>query len=76
MSNNTIYKGYFIIRISPIYVKGGVFLKKSEMYSKQKHNNKFDGEPKAKERFASKRPDGSINTHPQERMHASSRTDQ
>ncbi|RXJ00394.1 small, acid-soluble spore protein K [Anaerobacillus alkaliphilus] len=28
----------------------------------------LDGEPRAKAEFASKRADGSINTHPQERM--------
>ncbi|ASB87628.1 small, acid-soluble spore protein K [Bacillus sonorensis] len=35
------------------------------------NNNKFEGEPRAKDDFASKRPDGSTNTHPQERMRAS-----
>jgi len=34
--------------------------------------NRFNGEPRAKEEYASKRADGSTNTHPQERMHASS----
>ncbi len=34
----------------------------------QKNNSKIDGQPKAKARFASKRPNGTINTHPQERM--------
>jgi small acid-soluble spore protein K (minor) len=29
-------------------------------------------EPRAKAEFASRRADGTINTHPQERMHASS----
>lgn len=31
----------------------------------------FDGEPRAKAAYASKRADGSTNTHPQERMQAS-----
>lgn len=35
------------------------------------NNNKFEGEPRAKAEYASKRADGSINTHPQERMRAS-----
>ncbi len=35
------------------------------------NNNKFEGEPKAKPEYASKRADGTINTHPQERMRAS-----
>lgn len=35
-------------------------------------NNKFEGEPRAKAEYASKRADGTINTHPQERMRASS----
>ncbi|MBA4536327.1 small, acid-soluble spore protein K [Bacillus aquiflavi] len=35
------------------------------------HNNKLEGEPRAKAEFASKRADGTINTHPQERMRAS-----
>ncbi|RDI37164.1 small, acid-soluble spore protein K [Falsibacillus pallidus] len=33
--------------------------------------NKFEGEPRAKAEYASKRANGTINTHPQERMHAS-----
>lgn len=36
------------------------------------HDNKFEGEPRAKAKFASKRADGTINTRPQERMRASS----
>jgi len=32
----------------------------------------LNGEPRAKAEYASKRADGSTNTHPQERMHASS----
>ncbi|MBU5214132.1 MULTISPECIES: small, acid-soluble spore protein K [Heyndrickxia] len=39
------------------------------------NDNKFEGEPRAKAEFASTRADGSINTHPQERMKASSRRD-
>jgi small acid-soluble spore protein K (minor) len=39
------------------------------------HDNKFEGEPRAKAEFASKRADGSTNTHPQERMKASSNRD-
>lgn len=35
------------------------------------NNNKFEGEPRAKAEYASKRADGTINTHPQERMRAS-----
>lgn len=37
------------------------------------NNNKFEGEPRAKDEFASKRANGTINTHPQERMRASGR---
>ncbi len=33
--------------------------------------NKFEGEPRAKAEYASKRANGTINTHPQERMAAS-----
>ncbi|MFE8698716.1 small, acid-soluble spore protein K [Cytobacillus sp. FJAT-53684] len=39
------------------------------------NNNKFEGEPKAKAEYASKRANGTINTHPQERMRASSNRD-
>ncbi|MFS0862695.1 small, acid-soluble spore protein K [Fredinandcohnia sp. 179-A 10B2 NHS] len=35
-------------------------------------SNKFEGEPRAKAEYASRRADGTINTHPQERMKASS----
>ncbi|PWW25433.1 small acid-soluble spore protein K (minor) [Cytobacillus oceanisediminis] len=36
------------------------------------NNNKLEGEPRAKAEYASRRADGTINTHPQERMRASS----
>ena len=35
------------------------------------NSNKLEGEPQPKAKFASKRADGTINTHPQERMRAS-----
>lgn len=35
----------------------------------------FDGEPRAKPAYASKRADGTINTKPQERMRASNKRD-
>lgn len=35
------------------------------------NRNKLEGEPRAKAEYASKRADGTINTHPQERMRAS-----
>ena len=35
------------------------------------HSNKLEGEPRAKAEYASKRANGTINTHPQERMRAS-----
>ena len=39
------------------------------------NDNKLEGEPRAKTEYASKRADGSINTHPQERMRASGKRD-
>jgi small acid-soluble spore protein K (minor) len=39
------------------------------------HDNKFNGEPRAKPEYASKRADGTTNTRPQERMHASGERD-
>ncbi|WP_042356742.1 small, acid-soluble spore protein K [Bacillus rubiinfantis] len=39
------------------------------------NNNKLEGEPRAKAEYASTRADGSINTHPQERMRASGARD-
>lgn len=35
------------------------------------NGNRFEGEPRAKAEYASKRADGTTNTHPQERMRAS-----
>lgn len=35
------------------------------------NHNRFEGEPRAKAEYASRRADGTINTHPQERMRAS-----
>ncbi|MBM7662585.1 small acid-soluble spore protein K (minor) [Bacillus mesophilus] len=43
---------------------------KKRGFPNQSHN-KFEGEPRAKAEYASLRADGSINTHPQERMRAS-----
>jgi small acid-soluble spore protein K (minor) len=37
------------------------------------NNEKLEGEPRAKAEYASKRANGTINTHPQERMHASNK---
>lgn len=39
------------------------------------NNNKLEGEPRAKAEYASTRANGTINTHPQERMRASSNRD-
>jgi len=39
------------------------------------NNNKFEGKPHARAEYASKRADGTINTHPQERMRASGNRD-
>ncbi|ENQ3078652.1 small, acid-soluble spore protein K [Bacillus sp. NPDC077411] len=44
--------------------------KQSEIWSESKNNSKINGPTQAKARFASKRPNGTINTHPQERMRA------
>lgn len=46
-------------------------LRNKERGFPNQENNKFQGEPRAKAEFASKRANGSINTHPQERMKAS-----
>lgn len=40
------------------------------------NNNKFEGEPRAKAEYASKRANGTTNTHPQERMSASNQRDE
>ena len=48
-------------------------IKKQDFHNQS--NNKFEGEPRAKAEYASKRADGTINTHPQERMRASSNRD-
>jgi small acid-soluble spore protein K (minor) len=39
------------------------------------NGNRFEGEPRAKAEYASRRADGTINTHPQERMRASTNRD-
>ncbi|KEK19356.1 small, acid-soluble spore protein K [Bacillus manliponensis] len=44
--------------------------KQAEIWSESKNNSKMNGPAKAKSQFASKRPNGTINTHPQERMRA------
>ncbi|MBF8417669.1 small, acid-soluble spore protein K [Heyndrickxia coagulans] len=37
------------------------------------HDNVYEDKPQAKAEYASKRADGTTNTHPQERMRASGR---
>lgn len=51
----------------------GIVLRNKESGFPNMNNNKFEGEPSAKDEFASKRANGTINTHPQERMRASGR---
>ncbi|MFF3024741.1 MULTISPECIES: small acid-soluble spore protein K [Gottfriedia] len=46
---------------------------KSERFSKQKHDMAIDGNIDYKSQNASKRPNGSINTNPQDRMAKSNR---
>jgi small acid-soluble spore protein K (minor) len=51
--------------------KGGTYT----MRNKEKgfpNRISYDGEPRAKEEYASKRANGTINTHPQDRMRNSS----
>jgi small acid-soluble spore protein K (minor) len=47
---------------------------KASKFPNQPHN-KFEGEPRANDEYASKRADGTTNTHPQERMRASGERD-
>ena len=51
------------------------FMRNKKRGFPNQNNNKFEGEPRAKAEYASKRADGTINTHPQERMRASSNRD-
>jgi small acid-soluble spore protein K (minor) len=51
---------------------GGFRMRNKETNFPNQNNNKLEGEPRAKAEYASKRADGTINTHPQERMRASS----
>ncbi|PGL70423.1 small acid-soluble spore protein K [Bacillus sp. AFS055030] len=46
---------------------------KSERFSKQKHDMAIDGNIDYKSQNASKRPNGSINTNPRDRMAKSNR---
>ena len=51
------------------------FMRNKKSGFPNQNNNKFEGEPRAKAEYASKRADGTINTHPQERMRASGNRD-
>ncbi|KYD25961.1 MULTISPECIES: small, acid-soluble spore protein K [Geobacillus] len=46
-------------------------MRNKERHFPNQNNNKLEGEPRAKAEYASKRADGTTNTHPQERMRAS-----
>lgn len=50
---------------------GGLYMRNKESGFPNQNNNKLEGEPRAKAEYASKRANGTINTHPQERMRAS-----
>ncbi len=50
---------------------GGILMRNKEKGFPYHGDNKLEGEPRAKAEYASKRPDGTTNTHPQERMRAS-----
>jgi small acid-soluble spore protein K len=43
---------------------GGFRMRNKETNFPNQNNNKLEGEPRAKAEFASKRADGTINTHP------------
>ncbi len=79
---HTINKGHTFPCCTLLYHKSIQKKERNVMRNKERgfpnqNNNKLEGEPRAKAEFASKRADGTINTHPQERMHASNqRTDQ
>jgi small acid-soluble spore protein K (minor) len=51
--------------------KGEPTMRNKERGFPNQNNQKLEGEPRAKAEFASRRANGTINTHPQERMHAS-----
>ena len=62
---------YYIITAPRAVGQGeGSMRNKAKDFPNQ-HHTKFEGEPRAKAEYASKRANGTINTHPQERMHAS-----
>ena len=52
-------------------MKGAMVMRNKAKGFPYGNDNKFNGEPRAKAEYASKRADGSTNTHPQERMRAS-----
>ncbi|CAI8975491.1 small acid-soluble spore protein K (minor) [Priestia megaterium] len=62
---------YYIITATLSVVKGEVSMRNKAKDFPNQHHTKFEGEPRAKAEYASKRANGTINTHPQERMHAS-----
>jgi small acid-soluble spore protein K (minor) len=61
--------------IHDTFALGGILymVRNKERGFPNQNNNKFEGEPKAKAEYNSLRADGTINTHPQERMRASGR---
>ncbi len=57
--------------------KGMIQMRNKETGFPYQHDNKFRAETaRAKSKYASKRPDGTTNTHPEERMYASSHRDE
>ncbi len=54
---------------------GGAYMRNKAKNFPNQNNNKFEGEPRAKAEYNSLRANGTINTHPQERMRASNNRD-
>jgi small acid-soluble spore protein K (minor) len=56
--------------------RGNRVMRNKERNFPNQNHNKLEGEPRAKAEYASKRANGTINTHPQERMSASNHRDE
>lgn len=61
--------------LTAITKQEGIRMRNKEKGFPYPGDNKLEGEPRAKSEYASKRADGTINTHPQERMRASGKRD-
>lgn len=70
---NYLYALLFFSLKNSLYKEEKTLVRNKEKGFPNQDDQKLEGMPRAQAKYASLRADGTINTHPQERMHASNK---